>query len=390
MLILAVSAITLFILFKKTLNENIEIRLDHWADNLIIEIAKNPVGFKSNPEEFLFLTSKNEIISAGVLVQFMDKNGKVLAKSPGLKSNSLPFDIKDTDTINDIEFIDGTRIKTCQSSIMVNKRLLGYVVVGLSTTQMYQNLNKVRNILIAVMFSTMIILGTGINALMNLNVVSNQRLFFSFASHELRTPLAIISGHAEVALRDPTLSESTLKAFKTIQQESVWMSRMVNNLLLIFRSKTGTEPLHMQDCMLGEMLIESSTALKTRFPDVQISLTLSQNSSIYADPDKIRQAINNLLDNAAKYTQGLGKIDIHLEEFPHHLHLEVKDNGPGIPLKLQKKIFDPYYRIAKHESGMGLGLALVKWIIESHKGKIKISSSETTGTAFHITLPKSV
>jgi signal transduction histidine kinase len=388
--ILAGSSITLYITFKKALVENAEIRLDHWVDNIIIEIAKNPILFKENPEEFLFSASKNEIISSGILVQFMDTSGKLLARSPGLKSNTLPFELNDSSVIKDIEFDDGTHLNTFQSSILVNRRLLGYVVVGISTTQMHQNFNKLRNILLAVMICTVVALGIGLNTLVSLNIMKNQRLFLSFASHELRTPLSIISGHAEIALRDPALTDTLKDTLQTIQTEAVWMSKMVNNLLLIFRGKTGAELLQIELVELGDLIMDVSTALKVRYPLVTISITLSPHSQMMGDTEKLKQMINNVMENAAKYTNGKGKIDLTLEDFPSQLVLTVADNGPGIPASLHKRIFDPFYRISQHHQGIGIGLALVKWVAEMHRGKIKITQSSHLGTTFCITLPKTV
>jgi signal transduction histidine kinase len=99
--------------------------------------------------------------------------------------------------------------------------------------------------------------------------------------------------------------------------------------------------------------------------------------------------VNNLLENAASHTAENGKIGIKLADGPTGYVLEIADNGSGIEPQLQKKIFDAFYRIEQKENeGMGLGLAITKWIVASHGGRIEVKSEKGRGATFTVYLPK--
>ena len=156
------SSIILFFYFQKETTEGTEIRLMNWANQIELDIAENPIAFRQNPEKFLFSSAGNEFTSGSILVQFMSSQGEVLAKSPGLTANNLPFLKGKNDIVQDTKFTDGVYLKTYQDTLILNKRLLGYVIVGVPTTQSHHNLNKLRELLITVVFGTLIILGGGI------------------------------------------------------------------------------------------------------------------------------------------------------------------------------------------------------------------------------------
>lgn len=389
MIILLISGGTLYFYFQKSLIQSTEIRLMNSANNVLLEIVQNSDDFKTNPENFLFLTTKNEFTASGILVQFLDATGKVIVKSPGLKSNNLPFSLKKDQILSNIEFQDGVKIIVYQTEIIVNHRHLGYLVVGLPITQMDHYLSTLRNILIVVLILTLVILVLGINSLVFSNVVNNQKMFLSFASHELRTPLAVISGDAEIALQYEKTSEEYKSALRNIKEEADWMNRLVSNLLLIFRSNTGTERLTISNFHMGDLLIEATSALKKRYPKKKIILNLSEESQIEADQDRIRQVVNNLLENAAQNTVDDGCIQVTLSSNQKYFILEIKDNGKGIESKDLHKIFKMFYRIQQSKStGTGLGLAISKWIVDRHKGKIFVKSIPNFETVFTVMIPK--
>lgn len=387
-IIMILSACVLFFYFKKETIEGTEIRLSNWANQIEVAIAENPSAFHANPENFLFSSARNEFTSGSLLVQFMDPQGHLLAKSPGLTANDLPFSKTKDVLVQDIKFTDGVYLKTYQDTVIVNKRLLGYVIVGIPTTQAHHNLNKLRDLLIVVVFCTLVILGGGIYLLVSINVLHNQKLFLSFASHELRTPLAVILGHTEVALRRHHTEEAYKNTLKLIKNEADWMSRLISNLLFVFRSESGTEQLNKTTFHLGVLLTESASTIKKQFPNKKITLTLPEEGEIFADEDRLKQVIHNLLENAAKNTHENGCITLTLTAFPTQYKLEVKDNGIGIPPDTINKIFDPFYRVdTANKEGMGLGLAISKWIIQSHNGIIQAHSTPGQETIFTIWIP---
>lgn len=388
-IILVIAAFILYYTFNRIAEEDAELHLLNRANNLELEISSRPDLFKKDPASFVFSASKNEFTSSAILVQFLDKQGNLLAKSPNLKQNSLPFTSNENDTFKDIELSDGTELKVFQKEINLNKLDKGFIVVGAPTSQIDRNLENLRNILIVVIFCTIVILGFCLNALVAYDFIRNQRKFFSFASHELRTPLSIISGNTELALRKERQPEEYKETLDIIKNETDWMSRLVSNLLIIFRNQAGTEKINRCRFNFGELVMEAASSLKKRYPTKSITLKLPDDIEIYADADRIKQAVNNLLENAARYTVADGKINISLASEANRFILEVSDNGKGIDEKLQKKIFDAFYRLEKEENeGMGLGLAITKWIVEAHKGNIKVVSEDGKGAIFTVILPK--
>lgn len=383
------SGVTLYFYFQQSLMQSAEIRIINSANNVLIKIAQNPNEFKLNPENFLFLTTDNEFTASGILVQFVNNKGHIMAKSPSLKENNLPFSIRQDQILSKIEFTDGIKIIIYQTKIIINQHDFGYLVVGLPITQMYHYLSNLRNILFVVLISTLIILGFGINTLVSLNLINNQKMFLTFASHELRTPLAVIAGNSEIALKYDQSSQQYRAALTSIQEEAEWMNRLVSNLLFMFRTNAGSERLKVSSFHFGDLLIGAISSLKKRYPNKKITLNLSSESEIQADPDRIRQVINNLLDNAAQNTAEDGQITVALTADEKYFILTIKDNGHGIDKKQYKNIFKAFYRIHHNKTkGIGLGLAISKWIINRHQGKISVSSIIGKETTFTIFLPK--
>ena len=387
--ILILSSFALYFYVDQKMDESVELRLFNFADNLLIEIAKDPSLFKKDPASFLFSSAGNEFVSSGVLVQFLDTSGNILAKSPGLKRNSLPFTKNEDDLIKDFETADGINLKTYQRTIGLEGRKLGYLIVGVSTSQIYHTLNRLRWILAMVMFCNIIILGFGINAIVSFNNLREQKKFLSFASHELRTPLSVILGHAEIALRDAAASKNCKEALETIKEESDWMNKLVSNLLIMFRGQANTQKINKTSFNLGELAADCASSLKTMYPKKNITLILPEEAEIKADQDQIKRLINNLLENAARNTKADGEITLEISSGPKYFKIKIKDDGVGIKKELQGKIFNAFYQIEEGRGGgVGLGLAISKWIIDSHKGKITVESETGKGTTFDIMLPK--
>ncbi|NBV41397.1 sensor histidine kinase [bacterium] len=384
-LVLLVSGLLSYSYYRSQVIRSLEVRLVVWADNIIAEIAKNPERFRLDPDRFIYSATTNEFTSGTILVQFMSMDGELKTKSPSLIYFHLPFSLGEDDVIKDVEIDDGTKLKVYQRLIQVRGRSLGYVVIGATTTQSYHNLTILRNILSVFTILTVVILGYTINAVVSRNVMANHRRFFSFASHELRTPLAIILGNAEMALKsdDPV---SQRAALETIKEEAEWTRRLVSNLLLIFRSLSGSEILSPSTFNFSEIVIEEVTSLKNRVPERIVSLQLPGHAEFFGDPDRIRQVLRNLLDNAAKHTPPNGRIDVHLAIFGPLARLIILDNGTGMDPVTQRHAFDAYYRINDITDGVGLGLAIVKSIVNAHWGTIRLKSEPGQGSQFVVTL----
>jgi signal transduction histidine kinase len=388
MVIILISAsMTLFTYYKKNMLNDIELRVSNIADEIILNIAKEPGTFFKHPTEFLYPDRENELYYSDMLIEFVDQNGHLIAKSPNMKSYRFINYKGEDDVLSDLVTSNGDKLKVYQRKIDIDGKTIGYVMAGIHTSRAYNDLKSLRNSLTIIMLTVIIMMLLGFRFIAKAEIVDNQRKFLSFASHELRTPLSIISGHAEVALRENN-DANNKDALKLIREESVWMNKLISDLLSLFRSEAGVEKIIKKDVNLSEIAVSEATSIKSRYPTKDITMNLPENSTIKADADSIKKILSNLLDNAAKYTKDKGKIILGIENTGKQMIIKVSDNGVGIEKDKQKRIFDPYFRAGQNKAvGMGLGLAITKSAIESHGGSISLVSSPGNGSTFTVTLP---
>lgn len=380
-----ISGVVVYSNYQAQVYRTIESKLMRWADYVISEIVKNPTRFQKDPRRFVFSATANQFTSGTVLVQFMGPEGDLKAKSPSLVLFNLPFTWGEDRLLNDVESEDGTKLKVYQRQIKVNQQDWGYVILGVVVTQTEHNLTFLRNILAIITLITIVILVVLINIMVSSNLVSNYHRFFSFASHELRTPLAIIMGSAEVALKSKDPQEYRM-ALTTIQDETQLMRRLVSNLLAIFRAQSQVEPLYLSWFYWADIIMDEMSQLTCRYPQKKLTMTIDE-ASFYADPHQLKQVVRNLLDNACKYTEPDGKIEIVVKTSTRTSTLSVRDNGIGISPAAMSRIFDPYYQVNASSEGVGLGLSIVQSIVKAHAGTLWVNSQLGQGSEFKICIP---
>jgi heavy metal sensor kinase len=225
---------------------------------------------------------------------------------------------------------------------------------------------------------------------------SRQRQFTADASHELRTPLAIIQAEATLALSKERAPDDYRKALETISQESDYMSSVIGKLLFLARSDAGKEQLNFEDVDLKELIIGLAANIEALAQDKGIKFTVDTKDDVNVSGDKVklRQLFTNILENAVRYTPADGKISISLLEKESNAVVSINDTGIGIPPEHLPHIFERFYRVdkarARADGGVGLGLAIAKIIVESHKGKIEVESEVGKGTTFIVSIPVKV
>jgi signal transduction histidine kinase/DNA-binding response OmpR family regulator len=218
--------------------------------------------------------------------------------------------------------------------------------------------------------------------------------FIQNISHELRTPLAIVRGYAEL------LDNGELGALRPEQQASVtvmarrarMLSKMLDDLLAILTAETGNlarAPIDLTQLVDSLMVDFQPVAWQNR---LTISAELAPTVPlILGDAIQLRRVVDNLLSNAAKFTTEGGRIVVRLYATDAHVALDVADTGIGIPADKLPHIFDRFYQVdgstTRRYGGVGLGLALVKEIVESHGGTVAVESEVGQGTTFHVVLP---
>jgi heavy metal sensor kinase len=225
-----------------------------------------------------------------------------------------------------------------------------------------------------------------------------QKQFTSDASHELRTPLAVMRGDIEITLRRERTSEEYKRALTSNLEEIVRLSRLVEDLLMLARADSGRVELRLEPVdlnMLCQQMVEYITPLaQQREQNLQYEPQMEPDRQVVinADLHRIKQLFLNLLDNAIKYTDLKGVITLGLKIEDKQAVITVSDTGRGIPPEDVPHIFERFFRRSAPTSdrsapGSGLGLSIVKWIVESHKGRIDASSVVGKGTTFSVRFP---
>jgi two-component system, OmpR family, sensor histidine kinase CiaH len=226
------------------------------------------------------------------------------------------------------------------------------------------------------------------------NAWDKQQEFVSDASHELRTPLAVIQAKTDLLFRNPNATiQDRIHDVSTISKESRRLSKLVTNLLTLARSDSNQLEMKKQEFQLEELLKE----IMLQFEDIalyqekELGLDAPEAIKFCGDKERIHQLIVILLDNALKYTNKGGEIQLSCRQSHSSVSLMVKDNGIGIPEQDIPRIFDRFFQSDKARTaadGTGLGLSIAKWIIDKHHGKIKVNSGFGKGTTIEITFPK--
>lgn len=220
-----------------------------------------------------------------------------------------------------------------------------------------------------------------------------RREFVANASHELRTPITIIRGFAETLHDNPSLPEETMQEVTSkIVNNCEKMALLIRNLLTLSDIENIPSS-RLAECDLPELARTCIHNLQQTHRHAQVDLQQEESISyaLVGDPYLLELAFNNLLDNAAKYSQSPAEIKMGLAHQEGQIKVTISDNGIGIPLEDQEHIFERFYRVDKVRSrkagGSGLGLSIVQTIIEKHFGKISVHSVVGQGTTFTILLP---
>jgi len=217
------------------------------------------------------------------------------------------------------------------------------------------------------------------------------RQFSADAAHELRTPLTILKGEIEVALRSTLTPEESRQTLVSCLEEVDRLNYLIEDLLLMARMEANALSLPPKRVDLGEVLQEVAPAL-TALAEARGNIcTVTANSKVWIEgyDSLLFRLVFNLAENAIKYTPPGGRVEVRLQKQDSTALLEVEDTGPGIPPAEQERIFTRFYRgdPAREGSGTGLGLALVRSIVQLHKGEITLTSAAGQGSRFRVTLP---
>jgi heavy metal sensor kinase len=219
-----------------------------------------------------------------------------------------------------------------------------------------------------------------------------QRRFTGDISHELRSPLTTILGNLSLLRRAKNLPEEEQREMlDEMYSEAERMHRLISDLLLLSQADSGLA-INRAPVELDTLLLESYRMAKRRAGDrLDIHLTHEDQAVVMGDADRLRQVLDNLINNAIRYTPEGGCIELSLHCLGGEAVITIADTGQGIAPEDLPHIFDRFYRADKARTraagGTGLGLSIVKWIVDAHNGRIEVESTPGEGSVFHIYLP---
>jgi two-component system phosphate regulon sensor histidine kinase PhoR len=246
--------------------------------------------------------------------------------------------------------------------------------------------------------------GKRIGALIVLNDVTSirrlermRRDFVANASHEIRTPVTSLKGFIETlqdgAIDDP---EAARRFLAIMKKNADRLHAIIEDLLNLSRIEREAErgEVPLEPASLGGIVEEALEACDgiLQAKEIQVELDCARELQVRANPSLLVQAIVNLVDNAAKYSEAGSRVSVTCRETGRGMAVAVRDSGPGIPREHLPRLFERFYRVDKGRSrnlgGTGLGLAIVKHIVQAHRGEITVESEPGSGSTFTILLPK--
>ncbi len=281
-------------------------------------------------------------------------------------------------------------------------RHFGYVYTGINITPQKEVLSRLFAVLLlltvlftaAAMGLSFLMAGKAIGPI--IRSVERQREFVNDASHELRTPLSILSAGLDILNNEERdkLSDFSRQSVDDMSDEVKRMTSLVNDLLFLARSDSGKLVMEKSEVDLSELVTRTIRSFSSVVKENHLTMTseIQEGVHFFGDVERLQQLLYLFLDNAVKYNQTNGWIQIGLTATEKKIRITVQDNGIGIDLEDQKKIFDRFYRVDHSRSrtleSNGIGLSIAHFIVQAHGGHIEVESKVGEGTIFTIIFPK--
>jgi len=222
-----------------------------------------------------------------------------------------------------------------------------------------------------------------------------RRDFVANVSHELKTPLTAIKGYVETLLTGGLDDrENNFRFLSKVDTHANRLTAIITDLLSLSRIESGDAVARREPVSVNEVLSSSMFRLSPTAEEKGVNFNAKQlepNLMILGDPEALNQIFDNLIDNAIKYTESGGRVDVSLVQRNGKVTFEVEDTGMGIPAEDLPRIFERFYRVDKARSrelgGTGLGLAIVRHLAQALQGEVKVNSKLGVGTVFTVILP---
>lgn len=211
--------------------------------------------------------------------------------------------------------------------------------------------------------------------------------FSADLAHELRTPISNILGEAQVSLTRDRTADEYRQTIESTVMECERLSGIADNLLFLARAEAAERQIERKQFDARAAVEEIAEYYRAAAEDRHVTITCNGRANIFADATMFRRAVGNVVDNALRVVPNEGKIDIEVSADDSQTEIVVRDNGPGIPPQHLARVFDRFYRVdpSRSQSGAGLGLSLVKSIVDLHGGNANIDSDGRSGTTVRLT-----
>lgn len=417
-------------------------------DNTLVERANHVTDALSvipnRPVEGVSPEITDEFRSPGVYVQILNAEGTIVARSFNLGTQQLPITAVDlesapsSDGFYTITPISGQSVRLYHRPLRRDGVAVGVIQVGQSLIGLETTLQRLRFIY-TVGLSTVLLFGLAgswwiarrglwpvshvtqtaheivqaedlarrvdyngpadeigtlaatFNEMLNRlqTLFENQRRFLAEAAHELRTPLASILGNIDLLARYETDRERQREALTAIQRTGKHTARLLDDLLLSAQAEAGWH-LRLSPVAIDDVFLEVYEAMLPVVNDHTLQLKRCEASQILGDADRLRQVFTNLIDNACKQVTSDGIVVMALWPENGRVWVTIQDNGPGITPETQDQIYQSFFRAPNQAQrpGVGLGLGIVRWIVQEHHGDMQIDSKPGQGTFITLRFPE--
>jgi len=220
--------------------------------------------------------------------------------------------------------------------------------------------------------------------------LDRERRFVDEASHELRTPLGVLRAEVDLALKGRRGRDELESALRSIAQETERLRRLTQDLLVLARSDRGRLPVHRADVDVSSVIERVVAEFEDRARRDRVRLRISgSNVRAKVDDDRVRQAVENLVDNGIRHAGRGGTVEIQVERDGDRLHVVVTDSGPGFAGDVLERAFEPFARAdgGREGDGAGLGLTIVRAVAEAHGGSATARNLDGEGASVELDLP---
>jgi two-component system OmpR family sensor kinase len=393
----------------------------------------------------LDLTPLQALDAPGLYVRVFDNNANLLGTSDNLKNGWLPIDYQDIgqvltrkQVIANVAAGNGRELRVLNTAIKVNHRVAGVLQVGESLHPINSTMTRVRYILLALGALALaaaagagwLIANRGLRPLARIAQVAagirgsgdfsrridmpgrsdeigtlassfdqllgtveetllRHKQLVADCSHELRTPLLVVRGNLDLLSRIDDPAERA-ECIEEARAEAARMQRMVTDLLLLARVDRG-QVVELLPVRLDLVLREVYRLMLPHAGSHLLSLAAREPLCVLGDSERLKQVVINLVENALRYTPDGGSVMIGLDSLDGSARIWVRDTGIGIAAAEQEQIFGRFYRVdrsrGRNGAGAGLGLTIVRYLVEAHGGTVRVESRLGEGSTFFVTLP---